>query len=145
MYIHYIPDEGGPDVGGNSPATQDIVIAVVVVVVLLLLIVGIVIVVLCLVTLRSARLRTYKPGRMPSVDNSPSSTCNGSVDFIIDTPDLARKTNGIHELKELDAQYFAKSPFVPSGPIKLEKFSEHVERFDTNRQLLFQEEYEVSY
>ena len=70
----------------------------------------------------------------------------GTPDFIIETPDLGRKVNGGgHELKALDGHFFNKSPFVPSCPVKVDKFSEHVERFDSNRQLLFQEEYDVSW
>ena len=33
--------------------------------------------------------------------------------------------------------------FEPSGPITEEHFATHVEKFDANRQLLFQEEFEV--
>ena len=35
------------------------------------------------------------------------------------------------------------SMFEPSGPITEEDFATHVEKFDANRQLLFQEEFEV--
>ena len=63
---------------------------------------------------------------------------------MVDTPDLTRKINGGHELKNMDGQFLTRSPFVPRGLIKREKFAEHVEKFDSDRQLLFQEEYEVS-
>ena len=71
---------------------------------------------------------------------------DATPDFIsmVDTPDLTRKINGGHELKNMDGQFLSRSPFVPRGLIKREKFAEHVEKFDSNRQLLFQEEYEVS-
>ena len=70
----------------------------------------------------------------------------GTPDFIIATPDLGRMINGGNpELKQLDGQFsFLKSSFDPSGPISVDKFAEHVEKFDSNRQLLFQEEYDVS-
>ena len=70
----------------------------------------------------------------------------GTPDFIIETPDLGRMINGGgHDLKQLDGEFsFVKSSFHPSGPISVDKFSEHVEEFDANRQLLFQEEYDVS-
>lgn len=114
--------------------------------VLVLLVAGIVVVVVCICAIRAAKHRSYKPDRMPSVDNSPPSTCDGTPDFIsvIETPDLGRKANGGHELRELDGQFVSKSPHVPSGTIKMDKFSEHVDLFDSNRQLLFQEEYDVS-
>lgn len=70
----------------------------------------------------------------------------GTPDFIVETPDLGRIINGGgHELKQLDGQFsFFKSSFTPSGPISVDKFFDHVEKFDSNRQLLFQEEYDVS-
>lgn len=62
-----------------------------------------------------------------------------------DTPDLGRgnRKNGI-ELKAMEA--FADPidmSFQPSGPIRKEEFSKHVERMDAKRQLLFTEEFEV--
>lgn len=138
-------DARDPQTGGNAATAQDVAIGVVVGFVLVLLVTGIIVVIACLVFMvRSHNRRTYKPGRMPSIDNSPSSSCNGTPDFIIDTPDLGRKANGGHELKELDGKYFSKSPFIPSPPIVVDKFADHVETFDSDRQLLFQEEYEVS-
>lgn len=80
------------------------------------------------------------------MDNSPSTSYDATPDFVsmVDTPDLTRKINGGHELKDMDGQVLARSPFLPRGLIKREEFAEHVEEFDSNRQLLFQEEYEVS-
>ena len=77
MHTTYISAVAVPGAGGVSPSTQDVVIGVVIAVVLFLLIVGIVILLVCIFVIRSARSRTYKPDRMPSIDNSPSSTCDG--------------------------------------------------------------------
>lgn len=135
-----------PSTGGNSPATTDIAIGVVVGFVLLCIIVTIVILLVLCFVVRFANSRSYKPDRFPSVDNSPSMSYNATPDFasMVDTPDLSRKVNGGHELKNLDGQFLVRSPFELSGPMKMEEFAEHVEKFDSNRQLLFQEEYEVS-
>ena len=61
-----------------------------------------------------------------------------------DTPDLIRRgvPNGT-EMKELNFDP-KRADCVPSGPIAREDFVKHVEKFDSNRQLLFQEEFEVS-
>ena len=135
-----------PVTGGNSPATTDIAVGVVVGIFLLFIVVTIVIIIILCLVVRSANSRSYKPDRFPSVDNSPSMSFNATPDFasMADTPDLAQKVNGGHELKNFDGQFLVRSPFLPSGPIKMEEFAEHVEKFDSNRQLLFQEEYEVS-
>ena len=111
-----------------------------------LLIIGFVVFIVSVLVIRAARSRSYRPDRMPSIDNSPSTSCDGTPDFLsIDTPDLSRKINGGHELKDMNSGHFiARSPFVPSPPVLVERFAEHVEMFDSNRQLLFQEEYEVS-
>lgn len=79
---------------------------------------------------------------MPQVDVSCSSI-DGSPVFV-PTPDLGRKTNGI-ELKQINMinPVSNGTMFEPSGPIKEEQFATHVERFDANRQLLFQEEFDV--
>ena len=37
------------------------------------------------------------------------------------------------------------SDLIPSGAIPVSDFREHVEKFDENRQLLFQKEFDVSY
>ncbi len=57
---------------------------------------------------------------------------------------MGRKTNGI-ELKQINMinPLSNGSMFEPSGPITEEDFATHVEKFDANRQLLFQEEFEV--
>ena len=135
-----------PASGGNSPATTDIAVGVVVGVVGLLFGAAIIIFIVCYLVLKSINSRSYKPDRFPSVDNSPSTSFDGTPDFasMVDTPDLTRKINGGHELKNLNGQFTAHSPFLPSGPMKEEEFAKHVEKFDSNRQLLFQEEYEVS-
>lgn len=135
-----------PASGGNSPATTDIAVGVVVGVVVLLLVATVIIFIVCYLILKSINSRSYKPDRFPSVDNSPSMSFDGTPDFasMVDTPDLTRKINGGHELKNLNGQFLTRSPFLPSGPMKMEEFAEHVEKFDSNRQLLFQEEYEVS-
>jgi hypothetical protein len=114
---------------------------------LFLVVVTIVVIVILYLIIRSINSRSYKPDRFPSVDNSPSMSFDATPDFasMVDTPDLTRKINGGHELKNFDGQLFTgRSPFVPRGLIKKENFAEHVEEFDSNRQLLFQEEYEVS-
>ena len=61
------------------------------------------------------------------------------------TPDLCRKTEGL----ELNALNFVSGEdeddeLVPSGAVPVNMFREHVEKFDENRQLLFQQEFDVS-
>lgn len=82
---------------------------------------------------------------MASVDSN-SSSFDGTPDFsITHTPDLARKpTKDEMELAMLNGLPTGKHPFVPSGPVSREDFEAHVEKFDANRQLLFQEEFDVS-
>ena len=58
------------------------------------------------------------------------------------TPELCRKSAPI-ELKPLDLGE-EESELVPSGAIPVNAFREHVEKFDENRQLLFQREFDVS-
>ena len=144
LHSHCSTDPG-VDAGGSSPATERVAIGVGVAVFISLLIIGLVVFIVSVLIIRAARSRSYKPGRMPSIDNSPSTSCDGTPDFMsIDTPDLSRKINGVHELKDLNSGHFiARSPFVPSPPVLVNRFAEHVEMFDSNRQLLFQEEYEV--
>ena len=139
--------DAGVGTGGNSPATEGVAIGVGVAVVIVLVIIGVVILIVFVSVVRAARSRSYKPDRMPSIDNSPSTSCDGTPDFLsmIDTPDLSRKINGVHELKEMNGSFVARSPFVPSPPVEVSRFTEHVEMFDSNRQLLFQEEYDVSW
>ena len=68
---------------------------------------------------------------------------------VIATPDLSRKAKVAMEMKPLDLHVGA--PFseddgemIPSGAIPVNMFREHVEKFDENRQLLFQHEFDVS-
>ena len=136
---------GEPESMGNSPATTDIAVGVVVGIFLFLIVLTVAIIVILYLALRCANSRSFKPDRFPSVENSPSMSYTATPDgaSMIDTPDLTRKVNGGHELKILNGQFHARSPFVPRGVLKREQFASHVEEFDSNRQLLFQEEYEV--
>ena len=148
LLLFFSTEASDPDSGGNTPATTDIAVGVVVSVFVFLVIVTVVVIIVFCLVVKSSNSHSYKPDRFPSVDNSPSSSYDGTPpDFpsIDNTPDLSRKINGGHELKDLgDGPFMAKSPLTPSGPIKVEAFAQHVEMFDSNRQLLFQEEYEVS-
>ena len=59
----------------------------------------------------------------------------------VGNPDLVRKINWGLELRSLDEK---PKEFVPSGAFRIHQFLANVEKFDANRQLLFQEEFQVS-
>jgi len=99
--------------------------------------------VVVVVVVRSSRQRRWKITTSPSIDSSEdhysSSPDNGEL--AVGTPDLVRKMNGGLELQSLDEK---PKEFVPSGAFHVHEFLAHVEKFDANRQLLFQEEFDVS-
>ena len=78
----------------------------------------------------------------PSVESSEDSQPENQPLESVDTPDLVpHKMNGGVELHSLDEK---PSDFTPSSAIPVQEFLDHVEKFDANRQLLFQQEFEVS-
>ena len=99
--------------------------------------------VVVVVVVRSSRQRRWKITTSPSIDSTEdhysSSPDNGELE--VATPDLVRKMNGGLELQSLDEK---PKEFVPSGAFHVHEFLAHVEKFDANRQLLFQEEFDVS-
>ena len=63
------------------------------------------------------------------------------------TPDLCRKSPGGMEMKPLEFKNIISEDdedLIPSGAIPVGLFREHVDKFDENRQLLFQHEFDVS-
>lgn len=96
--------------------------------------------VICVMRRRRGSFTTH----IAEVDSNSTCSDNATPQYI-DTPDLGRKTNGI-ELRQMDmiVPAYNGSMLEPSGPIDREDFVVHVEKFDASRQLLFQEEFEVS-
>ena len=92
--------------------------------------------------LRSSRKQNpSSPSVESSEDSHPEDQFSLPLDSA-DTPDLVpHKMNGGVELQSLDEK---PSDFTPSSAIPVQEFLDHVEKFDANRQLLFQQEFEVS-
>ena len=140
-----------PDTGSNSPPQVAIIVPIVVVCVLILLLAIVVILAILFYMWRTAKNRTFTLNNTDpklSVDISNSSSYESLPPYSqTDTPDLGRKLpNGNFEMDFItNGLPMSTHPkFEPSGPMSREDFESHVERFDANRQLLFQEEYDVS-
>ena len=135
---------GGPLRPAPTDEIVKIVIPVVVVVMVIVAVSIVVILVYCYCRMRRMKSKV----NFPSVDesNSKSSSVDDLVSCYSNTPDMDKRKNGtLFEMKEIEA--FAdplEVPFEPSGPIPMEHFAEHVSKYDAKRQLLFQEEFEVS-
>lgn len=129
----------GPVSGPSPTEIVIIIVCVIVVTVFLLIILAVVIIALCFYRRTRIKSLTFSP----SIDHSSNSSCSDLAHYP-DTPDLGRRNNGI-ELKAMEAFSDPMDvQFEPSGAIVKEEFAQHVERFDAKRQLLFQEEFEVS-
>ena len=91
--------------------------------------------------LRSSRKQNpSSPSVKSSEDSQPEDQLSLPLESV-DTPDLVPKMNGGVELQELDEKPLE---FTPSSAIPVQEFLDHVEKFDASRQLLFQQEFEVS-
>lgn len=139
---------GGVDLGKwydeltKTPAIVGIVVVVVLVVILL-----VVLVVIVCYCKRRRQTRQYDiRSKSASSSSSPPSYMSSKETLDrpeIATPELSRKAKIAMEMKPLDI-ISDDDEIIPSGVIPVNMFREHVERFDENRQLLFQHEFDVS-
>ena len=117
-----------------------------------ILIIAITVVAVCIIVIAVGMSKSKKnyqfSNRMAAkYPSSPSYDDNGSIAETpdlgeTDTPELAKRQSGV-ELQPLD-DHKSGSSSIPSGPIPVDRFIAHVEKFDANRQLLFQKEFDVS-
>lgn len=118
-------------------------------IVLLVTLIVVLVVIVCYYK-KCQRSRQYGVHTHSASSSSPPSyhSSKESLDRpVIATPDLSRKAKVAMEMKPLDfGAPFSEDDgeMIPSGAIPVNMFREHVERFDENRQLLFQHEFDVS-
>ena len=131
-------DSAGSSSSTLSPAVTGVITAGVIV--SLILIAALVLILVLVYCIRRRRGHKY---RLEAHSASLSSSSKGSMDIPHDsTPELCRR--GIPmELKPMDLTE-EDSELIPSGAIPINVFREHVDKFDENRQLLFQREFDVS-
>jgi protein tyrosine phosphatase len=136
-----VQETGSEDSSGSpsntlSPAVTGVIVAGVIV--SLILIAALVLILVLVYCVRSRRGHKY---RLEAHSASLSSSSKGSMDIPHDsTPELCRR--GIPmELKPLGLTE-EDSELIPSGAIPVNVFREHVDKFDENRQLLFQREFD---
>lgn len=142
------------DSGDSKKQNDDLsipaAIAVSVVVIILLATLIVVLVVIVCYCKKCRRSKQYGVHTQSASSSSPPSyhSSKGSLDGpVIATPDLSRKAKVAMELKPLEfGAPFSEDDgeMIPSGAIPVNMFREHVEKFDENRQLLFQHEFDVS-
>ncbi|CAI7990187.1 Receptor-type tyrosine-protein phosphatase gamma, partial [Geodia barretti] len=139
----YMPvQETGPEDSSESssstlsPAVTGVITAGVIV--SLILIAALVLILVLVYCIRRRRGHKY---RLEAHSASLSSSSKGSMDIPHDsTPELCRR--GIPmELKPMDLTE-EDSELIPSEAIPINVFREHVDKFDENRQLLFQREFD---
>lgn len=134
----------------NNDLSIPAAIAVSVVVIILLATLIVVLVVIVCYCKKCRRSKQYGVHNQSASSSSPPSyhSSKGSLDGpVIATPDLSRKAKVAMELKPLEfGAPFSEDDgeMIPSGAIPVNMFREHVEKFDENRQLLFQHEFDVS-
>ena len=124
-----------------------VIIAVIVVVGALLLLTAVLLVILCVYIRRKKREGNHDLAYHGSGNSSLSSLSSCKNE---DTPDLAKRMNGRRKHKTMEFKVredfpdHTEVPFELSGEIRRDDFAAHVAKFDEQRQLLFQEEFDVS-
>lgn len=144
-------DSGGSkwyDDLSSAPAISGVVVVILLLVALIVVLVIVIIVCYC----KRSRRRSQEynvHSRSPSSSSPPSyRSSKESLDRpVMETPELSRKAKIAMEMKPLDLSALVSEDdgeMIPSGAIPVNLFREHVEKFDENRQLLFQHEFDVS-
>ena len=117
-----------------------------VVTVLLIVFISLLLIIAC--TWRGQRRKKITLQSRSSSSYASRSSSKDSFNFPeVATPDLCRKSPGGMEMKPLEFKNIISEDdedLIPSGAIPVSLFREHVDKFDENRQLLFQHEFDVS-
>ena len=131
------PSTGGSGSSSSLGLTVGITVPILVIIIALILIVAIVIVIMKY----GSSHRRGKESITASVDMDGHSSFETPDLPDSDTPDLAKRQSAI-EMKAMEDRKPHK--LIPSPPTLVDQFSAHVEEFDAKRQLLFQQEFDVS-